>query len=125
MSAPDTSSAEWIVEAPSICAGSRVCSTLALTDFGKVTFTSASATAGGHAGTIVDPLWTATELELRQGVGAARGPRPRPRFVGARTPIDAMPSSVLAPDGAFTVTWGEQPAVAEQPGQMVPGSPAS
>ncbi|HXW58574.1 MAG TPA: G1 family glutamic endopeptidase [Solirubrobacteraceae bacterium] len=113
MSSPDTSSAEWIVEAPSICVGSGACSTLALTDFGTVAFASATATGGGHTGTIDDPRWSASELELRQGDGAARGPGRRPRFAGVRTPIDATPSPPSGPDGAFSVTWGEEPL--EQP----------
>lgn len=116
MSAPETSSAEWIVEAPSICFGSNACSTLALTDFGTVTFTSATATGGGHTGTIGDPRWSTSELELRQGADAARGPGHRSRFAGVRPPIDATPSPPTGPDGAFSVTWGEQPS--EQAAQI-------
>lgn len=115
VNAPDTSSAEWIVEAPSICIGSSACSTLALTDFGTVAFASAAATGGGHTGAIGDPRWRAAELELRQGAGAARGPGRRSRFAGVRTPIDATPSPPTGPDGAFSVTWGEQ--LTEQPAQ--------
>ena len=36
----------------------------ALADFGKVTFTNASATAGGHAGSISDSDWSAQPVEL-------------------------------------------------------------
>ena len=82
VSAPDASSAEWIVEAPSICIGASACSTLALTDFGTVSFSGATARAGGHTGTIGDPRWSATELELRQGAQDARGPRPQPALRG-------------------------------------------
>ena len=106
---PDTSSAEWIVEAPSICIGSSTCSTLALTDFGTVGFSSALATAGGHTGTIADPHWTATELELRQGSQGPRGPLPRPRFMGIRKPIAATPSPLSGPADSFSVTWGQSP----------------
>ena len=62
----DTSSAEWIVEAPSICASSAACETLPLTDFGTVAFSAATATAAAHTGTITDPDWAATALELQQ-----------------------------------------------------------
>jgi Peptidase A4 family len=116
MSAPDASSAEWIVEAPSICVGASACSTLSLTDFGTVSFATATATAGGHTGPIGDRRWRATELELRQGVDAARGPARRPRFAGVRTPIDALPSPIVAADGAFSVTWAQRPT--EAPDQL-------
>jgi Peptidase A4 family len=113
----DRSSAEWIVEAPSICAGTSACSALALTDFGTLSFSSASATAGGHSGPIEDPRWTAGALELRQGPGRLHR-RNRPRFTGARTPIVAVPSALSGHDGAFTVTWGEQPNASGQPTQV-------
>jgi Peptidase A4 family len=121
MSDPDVSSAEWIVEAPSVCLGTNSCATLALTNFGTVTFSSASASAGRRTGPIDDPDWSATELELRQGAGYARGPGPRPRFLGARTSLAARPSSASSPDGSFSVTWQEQTIQSEQPPEPAPG----
>src|SRR5271166_1726234 len=59
----DVSSAEWIVEAPSVCFSTGSCGLLPLTDFGSVEFTSATATAAGHTGTIDDADWSATALE--------------------------------------------------------------
>src|SRR4051812_32057055 len=59
MAAPDTSSAEWVAEAPSLCADNGSCRTVTLSDFGKVKFTKASATADGHTGSISDQAWTA------------------------------------------------------------------
>ena len=51
MSAPDTSSAEWIVEAPSDCDEAGNCRQLALSDFGTVAFRRAGATSTrGHTG---------------------------------------------------------------------------
>jgi hypothetical protein len=64
MSDPDTSSAEWIAEAPSACDGSGSCQPLPLADFGTVEFTSATATANGHTGTISDSNWTAQPVAL-------------------------------------------------------------
>ena len=61
---PDTSSAEWIAEAPSSMTGGGNTQVLPLADFGKVTFTNASATAGGHTGPISDPSWTAQPVDL-------------------------------------------------------------
>jgi hypothetical protein len=64
MSDPDTSSAEWIAEAPSACDGSGSCQPLPLADFGTVEFTSATATANGHTGTISESNWTAQPVAL-------------------------------------------------------------
>jgi peptidase A4-like protein len=38
----DSSSAEWIVEAPSVCVTTNICRTLTLTDFGSVAFSALS-----------------------------------------------------------------------------------
>lgn len=60
MSSPTVSSAEWIAEAPSECDSSSVqdqdCRILPLADFGSVTFTDASASAGGRSGPITSGL---------------------------------------------------------------------
>ncbi|HTW11966.1 MAG TPA: G1 family glutamic endopeptidase, partial [Solirubrobacteraceae bacterium] len=63
---PDTSTAEWIAEAPSECANgtSGECTPLPLSDFGSASFTDAHATAGGHTGSISDSHWTATAVAL-------------------------------------------------------------
>jgi hypothetical protein len=75
---PDTSSAEWIAEAPSECNGQQ-CQPLPLTDFHTVQFTGASTTtATGHTGTITDPTFTATELTLSARVGSIGPPTPPP-----------------------------------------------
>jgi peptidase A4-like protein len=59
----DVSSAEWIAEAPSQCDGDD-CQPVSLADFGSASFTHASATAGGHRGTISDPQWSASPMTL-------------------------------------------------------------
>ena len=64
MSAPDTSSAEWVAEAPSTCNVFGRCVVLPLANFGSVAFTRATATANGHAGTINDTAWSATLIQL-------------------------------------------------------------
>ena len=64
MDSPDTSSAEWIAEAPSACDGSGCCQPLPLSDFGTVQFTGATATADGHTGTISDSNWSAQPVTL-------------------------------------------------------------
>lgn len=100
-SAPDTSSAEWIAEAPSACADGR-CQPLPLTDFGTIGFTGATAaTAGGRVGTITNSAFTTIELTLSAGAPVA-GPEPTSfaPYAGDATP--ARPSH----DGAdFTVSF--------------------
>jgi hypothetical protein len=108
----DLSSAEWIVEAPSECTSSEACSTLALSNFGDVLFTNASATARGHTGAISDPLWSATALELRQSA------RPHLEVPAAQTPaleVLATPTSPSLSDGSFAVGWREEAAQSEEP----------
>jgi len=71
MSNPDTSSAEWIAEAPAAQSASGDYETLPLANFGTVTYTAASATAGGHTGSISDSNWTAEQVSLVSGGDAA------------------------------------------------------
>jgi Peptidase A4 family len=104
---PDLTSAEWIAEAPSSCTSQGRCSTLPLANFGSMVFARSAATAGSaaagtlHAGTISDPAWNSTSLELAErGIGGLD-----PSFTGNRSPSGAVPS-VLTPDGrGFSVAW--------------------
>jgi hypothetical protein len=98
MTSPDVGSAEWIAEAPSACGGPR-CRTLPLTNFGTIAFSASSATtAGGHTGTISDPAWSATAIQLQTGSGSFR------RFAAA-SGAGASPSAVSADGSAFSVAW--------------------
>jgi hypothetical protein len=111
----DTSSAEWIVEAPSACVNSQTCQILPLTDFGEVAFSSATATSRSVTGPIADPGWSSSALELQQrSVGAVGGPGGT-RAQPTRTLILATPSSPPSSVGAFSVSWREQPIQLEQP----------
>ena len=61
----DTTSADWIVEAPSACTIDDRCRTLPLANFGTVGFAAANATtAGGHKGTLTDSTWSLHALDL-------------------------------------------------------------
>src|SRR2546421_2930817 len=97
----DTSSAEWIAEAPSECTGTTVCQTLPLADFGSTTFSSASAQSkGGHVGTISDRAWRRSAIRLtprgrRFVVASGSGP-----VAGAATP-----SALQAGGSRFTVRY--------------------
>jgi hypothetical protein len=88
MSNPDTSSAEWVAEAPSASDGSGDLQTLPLADFGTVGFTGASATAGGHTGSISDASWSSEAVQL--GGSAAAG---------------AQASSLSSDGSSFSVAW--------------------
>jgi hypothetical protein len=117
----DTTSAEWIVEAPSLCDTQlNVCQTQALANFGTAKFASAKATsAGGHTGGIADPAWSATSISLQSaGGGPGFGPQ---RF--ARQPASnasATPSAVSASGASFTVTYA---ANATQPQTQTSAAP--
>ena len=96
----DAASAEWIVEAPSVCS-SNSCQTLPLADFGSTGFTAASATTtAGHTGTIDNRKWTTTKITLAEGGR---------QFISGGGPgapfATATPSSLTARDTAFTVTY--------------------
>ena len=103
MASPDLSSAEWVAEAPSTCGGYGGCRPLPLADFGTATFTAASATGNGHAGTISDPAWTETAVNL-QGTpgGLFRG-----RFAAAQPTADATPGALSSDGSSFSVVWSQ------------------
>jgi hypothetical protein len=80
---PALSSAEWIAEAPSMCAGS--CRVLPLTNFGTVQFSGSS--ANGKA--INDSAWSFDPLTM----------------VTSGLTVKASPSSLDSTGSAFAVTW--------------------
>jgi hypothetical protein len=68
----DVRSAEWIVEAPSSCAGNNSCRTLPLTDFGTVSFSGANATTTtGRRGSISHGPWGTSRITLAPAGGAS------------------------------------------------------
>jgi peptidase A4-like protein len=98
MSSPDTSSAEWVAEAPSACNSRGRCVVLPLTNFGTVSFTQATAIGNAHHGTISDPAWMAAPIELVSDPPVARR-------TGSTALDNAVPSA-LSPDGtSFTVAY--------------------
>src|ERR1700722_16810118 len=105
MSNPDTSSAEWIAEAPSSCQqGLSSCTPLPLTDFGTVTFTNASATTtGGHTGTISDSDWSPAALSLNSGASASGFGGAE--FASQQSTAGATPSGLSSDGSSFSVTW--------------------
>ncbi len=102
LSSVDVSSAEWIVEAPSVCTTNNNCRTLPLADFGRVRFTDATATIGADTATLPSGSWgtTALELEGTTAISAADA--------GAATLALATPSSASTADGSFAVLYSER-----------------
>ncbi|MDQ6835670.1 MAG: G1 family endopeptidase [Actinomycetota bacterium] len=103
----DSSSAEWIVEAPSECAGAGQCQTLDLANFGSATFARAAATpAVGRTGSISDRRWRSTRITLATGqrhfIGSAAG--------GAQ----ASPSGLSSRGHSFTVRYRASSSVASK-----------
>lgn len=110
MSHPDTSSAEWIAEAPSTTSQPGVYQTLPLADFGKVTFTGASATSDGHTGSISDPNWSVQQVQLSTtgtvGDPAARGSFTPAGLAGvSRSSSGASTSNVSSDGSSFSVSY--------------------
>jgi Peptidase A4 family len=118
-SAVDVTSAEWIVEAPSLC--DTACTQSPLANFGSTGFSAASATTGaGHTGTILDAAWTPVAITLRAsardgagpggflpgagGGGAAPG---RGRGVDPPSSGGATPGALTATSDGFGVTYGD------------------
>jgi hypothetical protein len=101
---PDLTSAEWIAEAPSSCSSSGGCRTLPLANFGSVSFARAAATGDAQAGTISDPAWQATPLEL-----AELGPDGVDPGFAAVQPSHgvsgATPGPLSADGRGFAVAW--------------------
>jgi Peptidase A4 family len=103
MRAPDTSSAEWIAEAPTAVLehGERL---VPLTNFGTVTFTHAQATsASGHTGAISDPAWTSRPIAFWSESAAGRGQIDQ--FVAQTTEAHVLPSRLSHHGKAFSATW--------------------
>jgi hypothetical protein len=101
MDSPDTASAEWIAEAPSACDGSGSCQPLPLADFGTVQFTSATATANGHTGTISDPNWSAQAVQLGGGDVSDIN-------YSSQSASAATPSSLSSDGSSFSVAYQAQ-----------------
>ncbi len=116
----DTSSAEWIVEAPSECSSATACRTLPLADFGATRFTRATAwMSTGHAGSISDRSWGATRIRLTPGGR---------RFVGLGAHSaggGALPSGLSRGGSSFVVRYARVLAAARRSIAAAPVTTAS
>jgi Peptidase A4 family len=112
----DTSSAEWITEAPSECTGSNSCQTLPLADFGSTTFDFAGVqTTSGTRGTISNKAYNTTRITLVPG---------GPRFVGNSPQGIAKPTSLFDSGGSFTVNYSTSvnPSLPAASADVLPGA---
>jgi Peptidase A4 family len=99
----DVSSAEWILEAPSECISATSCQTLPLTNFGSAAFGLGQAVSTtGHLGTIVDPAWGWTRIQLTPGQHRYVVSQGSGAFLGAATP-----SGLSARGNSFGVTFSK------------------
>jgi hypothetical protein len=97
--ATDFTSAEWIAEAPSTCDAQLVrCRALPLANFGTVPFTRIAAIANTHAGTVTDPTWASTAIDLVPDASS--------RFGGLGTSGTATPTAVDTTGRSFQVFFG-------------------
>jgi hypothetical protein len=108
---PDTSSAEWIVEAPATCKR-FACSQPSLADFGSVRITQIGLIGNSHAGTLGDPSWRVTPIRLVPATLRSRLTLGGPSDEGGTTrvahvPTDtagAVPGAIAADGSAFIVS---------------------
>ena len=116
---PDTSTAEWVAEAPSECAGGATsdCTPLPLANFGKATFSDAYTTSNGHTGSISDSNWTAEAIELEPSSSSLFGGGPGGYLQGGyggdsadssygTTGGSAAPTALSTGGTKFTVDYG-------------------
>lgn len=98
----DTASAEWIAEAPSDCSFAGRCRPVPLTNFGNVTFSNIAAIGNAHPGTLTDPAWTSTAIELISGGSTDQ-------FFGQGDilgdGVGAVPGDASSDGRAFSVSW--------------------
>jgi Peptidase A4 family len=99
---PDTSSAEWIGEAPAIAVKTGT-PFLPLTRFDRVTFSHSTATAGSHTAPIGDAAWNAQRVRLDSLRGVGRGTADR--FLGRLNRARVVPSPLDAAGGGFSLRW--------------------
>jgi Peptidase A4 family len=98
-SALDTSSAEWIEEAPSNCSPS--CRPVPLANFGSVSIAKLAAIGDGVGGTLTNPAWTVYPISL---VPTSR--HVHFALVGSSgSTAGASPGAISADGRSFVVSW--------------------
>jgi len=100
----DTSSAEWITEAPSDCSSYR-CTPVPLANFGSVTIGNIAAKGDSVGGTLTSSTWNEYPISLVPS--ATRGEYAGPdRFGGfGGSTAGAAPGAISADGRSFSVSW--------------------
>ncbi|MDX6685823.1 MAG: hypothetical protein QOF26_1465 [Baekduia sp.] len=125
----DVGSAEWIVEAPSLCASASMssCSVGALANFAPTAFSRASATTtAGHTGTVADAAWDPTAIDLASYGGGGRRFARSPAQSSGSAAATATTSPLDATGAAFSVAYGQPatPTTAPAPAPVAPAPAA-
>jgi hypothetical protein len=109
---PDTTSAEWIAEAPSLC-NRNTCSILPLANFGSMSFAKLSAVGDGISGTVADTAWTVEPIDLvpKSQRAILQGRRPvQTTGFGHIDSVGGAEPAVPTPDGTtFAVNYQANP----------------
>jgi hypothetical protein len=103
---PDTSTAEWVAEAPSECSSGAMsdCTPLPLANFGTATFKDAHTTSAGHTGSISDSNWTPEAIELEPSSSSLFGGGPGGYFQGGYGSYSTYSSYTTSSDGGAAPT---------------------
>jgi hypothetical protein len=100
----DTTSAEWIAEAPSVCTGNH-CRALAMTNFGSATFAKIAAIGDTLPGTLTNTAWTTSPVELVPSSHSSDYPGADVRFGTVNSTAGSVPGVISADGRSFPVAW--------------------
>jgi hypothetical protein len=106
-SSQDTTTAEWIAEAPAACLR-FVCHEANLANFGTVTMSNLSAVGNGSEGTLTDPDWNVTPVQLvptKLTVPTLNPDAPGGAQGQASSPAGATPGPHSDDGKSFSITW--------------------
>jgi Peptidase A4 family len=110
-SSQDTSTADWVVEAPATCV-QYTCSQANLANFGAVNIRNISAVAKGTKGTLTDQRWKVVPVKLVPGKLIVPTISPTATAAGpggkrgkASSPAGSTPSPVSRDGSSFTMKW--------------------
>jgi hypothetical protein len=110
-SSQDSSTADWVVEAPATCV-ETACSEASLTDFGSATMRDISAVANGKTGTLADPHWRVFRVRLVPSrlivptiSPTATTSSPSGRVGTAKSPAGATPGKLSRDGSSFSWSW--------------------
>jgi hypothetical protein len=112
-SSQDTSTADWVVEAPADCV-KYFCHEANLANFGSVTMRNISAVGKGSTGTLTDPSWKVMRVKLVPSKLLVPTLLPGPNAATASTPVrrgeaespaGATPGPVSRKGNSFSLKW--------------------